>query len=140
MSCMSPYSMPLWTIFTKWPAPSGPQCVTHGPLSVLAAIDSTPGFSPSPAPVVPPRMTRGAERGHERGGGLRAREGPALVVGQELVGHRLLEVPRGDREAVIVDVEGEVAAHDGEADDAEVRLCLSRHGWAPLYVLKRVQP
>ena len=24
MSCMSPYSMPLWTIFTKWPAPSSP--------------------------------------------------------------------------------------------------------------------
>ena len=21
-----PYSMPLWTIFTKWPAPAGPQC------------------------------------------------------------------------------------------------------------------
>ncbi len=22
---MIPYSMPLWTIFTKWPAPGGPQ-------------------------------------------------------------------------------------------------------------------
>ena len=22
---MSPYSIPLWTIFTKWPAPDGPQ-------------------------------------------------------------------------------------------------------------------
>ena len=22
---MSPYSMPLWTILTKWPAPEGPQ-------------------------------------------------------------------------------------------------------------------
>ena len=35
MSCMSPYSMPLWTILTKWPAPSGPTWVTHGPASVL---------------------------------------------------------------------------------------------------------
>jgi hypothetical protein len=30
---MSPYSIPLCTIFTKCPAPSGPQCVTHGPES-----------------------------------------------------------------------------------------------------------
>ena len=22
----SPYSIPLWTIFTKWPAPGGPTC------------------------------------------------------------------------------------------------------------------
>ena len=26
ISCMSAYSMPLCTIFTKWPAPSGPTC------------------------------------------------------------------------------------------------------------------
>ena len=25
-AAISPYSMPLWTIFTKWPAPAGPQC------------------------------------------------------------------------------------------------------------------
>ncbi len=25
-AAMIPYSMPLWTIFTKWPAPGGPQC------------------------------------------------------------------------------------------------------------------
>ena len=25
-ACIRPYSMPLWTIFTKWPAPAGPQC------------------------------------------------------------------------------------------------------------------
>ena len=24
-ACMMPYSMPLWTILTKWPAPGGPQ-------------------------------------------------------------------------------------------------------------------
>jgi hypothetical protein len=24
-AAMTPYSMPLWTIFTKWPAPFGPQ-------------------------------------------------------------------------------------------------------------------
>ena len=26
MAAIIPYSMPLWTIFTKWPAPFGPQC------------------------------------------------------------------------------------------------------------------
>ena len=30
MSCMSAYSMPLCTIFTKWPAPSAPMWVQHG--------------------------------------------------------------------------------------------------------------
>ena len=24
--CISPYSIPLWTIFTKWPAPEPPTC------------------------------------------------------------------------------------------------------------------
>ena len=36
---MSAYSMPLWIIFTKWPAPSCPTCVTHGSPSATAAID-----------------------------------------------------------------------------------------------------
>ncbi len=26
MAAIIPYSIPLWTIFTKWPAPFGPQC------------------------------------------------------------------------------------------------------------------
>ena len=30
MSCMSPYSMPLCTILTKWPAPFGPDPVAAG--------------------------------------------------------------------------------------------------------------
>ena len=30
MSCMSPYSMPLWTILTKWPAPFGPDPIAAG--------------------------------------------------------------------------------------------------------------
>ena len=39
MSCMSAYSMPLCTIFTKWPAPSVPTCVTHGsPSGATAAM------------------------------------------------------------------------------------------------------
>ncbi len=37
---MSPYSIPLCTIFTKCPAPSLPQYVTHGPESLRAAIAS----------------------------------------------------------------------------------------------------
>src|SRR6266511_4312177 len=40
MSCMSAYSMPLWTIFTKCPAPSGPTWVQHGTPSTLDALDS----------------------------------------------------------------------------------------------------
>jgi hypothetical protein len=36
---MSAYSMPLCTIFTKWPAPSWPTCVTHGSPSATAAIE-----------------------------------------------------------------------------------------------------
>ena len=35
--------MPLCTILTKWPAPSGPTYVTHGPESVLAAMASRIG-------------------------------------------------------------------------------------------------
>ena len=45
MSCMSAYSMPLCTILTKWPAPSGPTCVQHGVPSTWAAIDSKIGPS-----------------------------------------------------------------------------------------------
>ena len=43
MSCMSAYSMPLWTIFTKCPAPSGPTWVVHGTPSTVAAIASSIG-------------------------------------------------------------------------------------------------
>ena len=70
MSCMSAYSMPLCTIFTKWPAPSWPMCVTHGSPSAIAAIDfrigprvthdssEPPGMieGPSRAPSSPPEM------------------------------------------------------------------------------------
>ena len=45
MSCMSAYSMPLWTIFTKWPAPSGPTWVQHGTPSTVAAMLSSIGPS-----------------------------------------------------------------------------------------------
>ena len=43
MSCMSAYSMPLCTILTKWPAPSGPMCVQHGMPSTCALIVSSIG-------------------------------------------------------------------------------------------------
>ena len=39
-----PYSMPLWTIFTKWPAPLGPQCSHPSwavPPSVRPGVGST---------------------------------------------------------------------------------------------------
>jgi hypothetical protein len=44
MSCMSPYSMPLWTIFTKCPAPSSPIHSQHGafPSSATCALRHIP--------------------------------------------------------------------------------------------------
>ena len=43
MSCMSAYSMPLCTIFTKWPAPSVLTCVQQGVPSTTAAMLSSIG-------------------------------------------------------------------------------------------------
>lgn len=71
MSCMSAYSMPLCTIFTKCPAPSGPMCETQGvPSAAFAEIFSSSGprevydsagppgmmLGPSSAPSSPPEM------------------------------------------------------------------------------------
>src|SRR4029450_4503312 len=56
---MSAYSMPLWTIFTKWPAPSAPTCVQHGVPSTWAEIDSSSGPSDAYASAVPPGMMLG---------------------------------------------------------------------------------
>ncbi len=62
MSCMSAYSMPLCTIFTKWPAPSWPTCVTHGSPSATAAIDFRIGPSVAQASSEPPGMIEGPRR------------------------------------------------------------------------------
>src|SRR4029453_14189452 len=46
---MIPYSIPLWTIFTKWPAPFGPQC--RYPYSAELSDSLRPGvrgMSPMP--------------------------------------------------------------------------------------------
>ncbi len=59
MSCMSAYSMPLCTIFTKWPAPSVPMWVTHGSPSATAAIDLRIGPRVSQASFDPPGMIEG---------------------------------------------------------------------------------
>ncbi len=59
ISCMSAYSMPLWIIFTKWPAPSVPTCVTHGSPSTTAAIEARIGPSVSYASAEPPGMIDG---------------------------------------------------------------------------------
>ena len=51
---MSPYSMPLWTIFTKCPAPGGPQC--RYPASAVVLLASVrPGVrsaDPTPGAIV----------------------------------------------------------------------------------------
>lgn len=60
MSCMSAYSMPLWTIFTKCPAPSGPTCVTQGaPSAAFAEIFSSIGPRESYDSFGPPGMMLG---------------------------------------------------------------------------------
>ena len=59
MSCMSAYSMPLCTIFTKWPAPSGPTCTQHGSPSTLAEMSSSSGPSDSYDSGEPPGMMLG---------------------------------------------------------------------------------
>ncbi len=60
MSCMSAYSMPLCTILTKCPAPSGPTCVTHGvPSAAFAEIFSSIGPSESYDSFGPPGMMLG---------------------------------------------------------------------------------
>ena len=43
MSCMSEYSIPLCTIFTKWPEPSSPMWVQHAVPSTLAEMSSSMG-------------------------------------------------------------------------------------------------
>ena len=35
ISCMSPYSIPLWTILTKLPAPPGPTYMVQGPVFIF---------------------------------------------------------------------------------------------------------
>ena len=63
ISCMSPYSIPLWTIFTKWPAPPGPMYSTHGaPSSAFAAMARRIGASASHASTWPPGMMLGPHR------------------------------------------------------------------------------
>mmetsp|Transcript_473 Transcript_473/g.1942 ORF Transcript_473/g.1942 Transcript_473/m.1942 type:complete len:422 (-) Transcript_473:421-1686(-) len=62
MSCMSPYSMPLCTIFTKLPAPPGPTYVTQGPLSVCAHTFLTTSSMLSNAARSPPGIIAGPLR------------------------------------------------------------------------------
>ena len=63
MSCMSPYSMPLWTILTKWPAPFSPTQSQHGvPSSILAAIAWKIGLTSGHAAGEPPGMIEGPLR------------------------------------------------------------------------------
>ena len=59
MSCMSAYSMPLWIILTKCPAPSVPTCVTQGSPSATAAIERRIGPRVSHASAEPPGMIDG---------------------------------------------------------------------------------
>ncbi len=60
---MMAYSMPLWTIFTKWPLPKSPRCTTQGfPPKSFAAIFSKIGRIFSQADLSPPGMSDGPWR------------------------------------------------------------------------------
>ena len=73
--------MPLCTIFTKWPAPSGPTWVQHGVPSTCAAIDSSIGPSVSYASADPPGMMVGPfERALLAAGDAGADEVQALLA------------------------------------------------------------
>ncbi len=50
MAAIIPYSIPLWTILTKWPEPAGPQC-RYPSGAVPVAVRVRPGVgSAVPAP------------------------------------------------------------------------------------------
>ncbi len=52
--CIMPYSMPLWTIFTKWPAPTAPACTKPPPSSGVR--ESKTGRRRSTFSAPPPTM------------------------------------------------------------------------------------
>ena len=89
---MSPYSMPLWTILTKWPAPLSPTQSQQGtPWSTFAAMALEDG------PDVRPRL--GVAAGHERravaraflaAGDARADEEDALFLAVLVAAHGVL--------------------------------------------------
>src|SRR2546430_2658865 len=109
---MSPYSMPLCTIFTKCPAPCAPQC--SQPCSALLAAPAavvlarTAGAAPAAGARASPRAG-GAQRLDGVGA---AREHDALVA-------------RGEQSA------RHVAAHPADADHPELHDVYLRGG-APL--------
>ena len=48
-ACMTAYSMPLWTIFEKWPAPTAPACTEPNSPSGLSASKAGCTFATSSA-------------------------------------------------------------------------------------------
>ena len=71
--------------------------------------------------VIVARRLQAGDQGTEGGGGLRAAAGGALREALALAG---IEVESGDGKAVSFQVQGQVLAHDTQADDADV--CLQK--------------
>src|SRR5207249_121984 len=92
--CMRPYSIPLCTIFTKWPAPVGPQW--SQPCSSGVCSPERPGV----------RGARGVELLHELLEGLRCRLDIRVVR---------LQVVAGRAQAL-----GHVGAHPSQPDHSEL--------------------
>src|ERR671925_392271 len=53
-ACISPYSMPLWTIFVKWPAPTGPTCTKPPSGARASKIGRTTATCSSSPPAAGP--------------------------------------------------------------------------------------
>ena len=95
---MSPYSMPLWTIFVKWPAPAGPAC-TKPPSGGARAVNDRLRRRPRPpgaadhqavALLEPPHARRTRRRRRSRSPARRSYGlAPAIsrVVGVAAVDH-----------------------------------------------------
>ena len=79
MSCISPYSMPLWTILTKCPAPFAPTQSQHGVSpSTLAETAWKIGLTSGQASGGPPGMIEGPGAHHLRHPKRRCRYSAAL--------------------------------------------------------------
>src|SRR6201998_3734915 len=116
MSCMSEYSIPLWTILTKCPEPSGPMCVQHGIPSTCAEISSSSGPSDLYDSAGPPGRVGGPFSGPSSPPG-----DPRADEVQAPLAHRLFAADGvGEERVPAVDDDVALVHHVGEFVDHRV--------------------
>jgi hypothetical protein len=84
-------------------------------------VDRLSGLDHEPDPT---RALEGRHQLLERPAGKQAALTGAVVFDDELVGHRAVAVPDCHLESVVGDVEGEISAHDRQAEHPDVRFSL----------------